>query len=37
MAPAHFDGPDNDVLLEDICAELPVHLLALLQGDLEDS
>lgn len=36
VAPAHLDGPDDDVLLEDVGAEPPVHLLALLQGDLED-
>lgn len=36
VAPAHLDGTDDDVLLEDVGAEPPVHLLALLQRDLKD-
>lgn len=37
MAPAHFDRSYDDILFEDIGTKLPVHLLALLQGDLENS
>lgn len=36
VAPSHLHGSDNDVLFEDVRAELPVHLLALFQGDLEN-
>lgn len=37
VAPAHLDGAHDDILLEDVGAEPPVHLLALLERDLEDS
>lgn len=30
VAPAHFDCSNDNVLFEDICPQLPVHLLALL-------
>lgn len=36
VAPAHLDGTDDYVLLEDVGTEPPVHLLALLQRDLKD-
>lgn len=37
MAPPHFNSSNNNVLFEDVSAELPVHLLTLFQGDLENS
>lgn len=35
MAPAHLHSADNDVLFEDVWAQLPVEIITLVQWDLE--
>ena len=37
VVPAHLHGAHQAVLLEDVGAQLPVHVLTLAQGVLEDT